>query len=199
MNTPNKLSLMRILLVPPFIAFMLIDAIPFNYLWALILFAVASLTDMIDGKLARKYNLITDFGKFLDPLADKILVTSALICMVELGWAASWAVAIIVAREFAVSGLRLVAVGSKEKVVIAAGIWGKLKTAVTMAAIVIIFVMQLLCQFNVISDLQAGSSSALQFPVSIIGNILIYISAALTVISGAQYIWHYRGVLKNAK
>lgn len=199
MNTPNKLSLMRILLVPPFIAFMLIDAIPFNYLWALILFAVASITDMIDGKLARKYNLITDFGKFLDPLADKILVASALICMVELGWAASWAVALIVAREFVVSGLRLVAVGSKEKVVIAAGIWGKLKTAVTMAAIVIIFIMRLLCQFNLIGDANGVSSVAIQLPVSLIGNILIYISAALTVISGVQYVWHYRGVLKNAK
>ena len=205
MNTPNKLTLMRILLVPPFIAFMLIDAIPFNYLWSLILFAVASVTDMIDGKLARKHNLVTDFGKFLDPLADKILVASALICMVELGWAASWAVALIVAREFVVSGLRLVAVGSKEKVVIAAGIWGKLKTAVTMGAIVIIFIMHLLVQFNVITNIVPIYSSvvipsgAVQFPVALVGDILIYLSAVLTVISGVQYVWQYRAVLKDTK
>lgn len=205
MNTPNKLTLMRIILVPVFVAVLLIKEIPYNYLWALIIFAVASITDMIDGKLARKYNLVTDFGKFMDPLADKILVTSALICMVELGWAASWAVALIVAREFAVSGMRLVAAGGKNNTVIAAGIWGKLKTAVTMFSIVIIFVMQLLIQLGVIMDVIPSEVSFRlpsyppEFPVTVVGNILIYLSAALTVISGAIYLWQYRALLKDAK
>ena len=86
MNLANKLTLMRVILVPFFVAFMLIDAIPLNYLWALLVFAIASITDMLDGKIARKYNMITSFGKFLDPLADKILVAAALVCFVQLGW-----------------------------------------------------------------------------------------------------------------
>ena len=98
MNLANKLTLARVVMVPFFVAFMLIEEIPFNYLWAVLIFIAASLTDMADGKIARKYNMITDFGKFLDPLADKVLVISALICMVELGWTYSWVVAIIVAR-----------------------------------------------------------------------------------------------------
>ena len=136
MNLANKLTLLRVILVPFFAFFILAgDFVPYSYLWAAIIFAVASITDTADGKIARKYNMVTNFGKFLDPLADKVLVVTALICFVELGWASAWVTAIIVAREFVVSGIRLIAAGSEKKIVIAASIWGKLKTASTMVAI----------------------------------------------------------------
>ena len=101
MNIANKLTLLRVILVPFFAFFMLAgDIVPYSYLWAAVIFAVASITDTADGKIARKYNMVTNFGKFLDPLADKVLVVTALICFVELGWASAWVTAIIVAREF---------------------------------------------------------------------------------------------------
>ena len=139
MNLPNKLTLLRALLVPVFIVFALIDKIPLNYTAALIVFALASLTDALDGHIARKNNLVTTFGKFLDPLADKVLVISALAVFVDLGIISAVPFVIIIAREFMVSGLRLVAADSR--VVVAAGFWGKLKTAFTMAAIVFILLM----------------------------------------------------------
>ena len=135
MNLANKLTLMRVILVPFFVAFMLIDAIPLNYLWALLVFAIASITDMLDGKIARKYNLVTDFGKFADPLADKMLVTAAMLWFVEIGQMPAWALLIVIVREFAVSGLRMIA--SDKGRVIAAGWSGKVKTAVTMTGICI--------------------------------------------------------------
>lgn len=190
MNLANKLTLFRVVLVPFFIGALMIKELPFNYLIALIIFALASITDMLDGKIARKYNMITDFGKFLDPLADKILVAAALICMVELGWAPSWAVWLIMAREFMVSGVRLVAAGSKDKVVIAANIWGKLKTASTMAAICVILIMHFMQDVGLVFD-----NTLADVPM-IVGNILIYICTALTVISGITYMWDYRGYLK---
>lgn len=190
MNLANKLTLFRVVLVPFFIGALMIKELPFNYLIALIIFALASITDMLDGKIARKYNMITDFGKFLDPLADKVLVAAALICMVELGWAPSWAVWLIMAREFMVSGVRLVAAGSKDKVVIAANIWGKLKTASTMVAICVILIMHFMQDAGIVFD-----NTLADVPI-IIGNILIYICTALTVISGITYMWDYRGYLK---
>ena len=137
MNLANKLTLMRVILVPFFVAFMLIDAIPLNYLWALLVFAIASITDMLDGKIARKYNLVTDFGKFADPLADKMLVTAAMLWFVEIGQMPAWMLLIVICREFAVSGLRMIA--SDKGRVIAAGWSGKVKTASTMVCIVIMF------------------------------------------------------------
>ena len=183
MNLPNKLTVMRVVMVPFFVAFMLIGAIPYNYLWALLVFAAASITDMLDGKIARKYNLITNFGKFLDPLADKILVASALICFVQLGWCSAWVTALILAREFVVSGVRLVAASSDKKVVIAAGMLGKMKTAMTMVAICVIIFMWILVQF--------GAITPEGFPIQIISDILMYIAAALTVASGVQYLYDY--------
>ena len=190
MNLANKLTLFRVVLVPFFIGALMIKELPFNYLIALIIFALASITDMLDGKIARKYNMITDFGKFLDPLADKVLVAAALICMVELGWAPSWAVWLIMAREFMVSGVRLVAAGSKDKVVIAANIWGKLKTASTMVAICVILIMHFMHDAGIVFV-----NTLADVPM-IVGNILIYICTALTVISGITYMWDYRGYLK---
>ncbi len=135
MNLPNKLTIARTFAVPFYVVFMIVTDIPLNYLWALIIFIAASATDMIDGKIARKRGLVTNLGKFLDPLADKILVSSALICMVELKWTYSFLVIIIIAREFMVSALRLAAAGGNDHTVIAAGPWGKVKTAVTMASV----------------------------------------------------------------
>ena len=191
MNLPNKLTVMRVVMVPFFVAFMLIGAIPYNYLWALLVFAAASITDMLDGKIARKYNLITNFGKFLDPLADKILVASALICFVQLGWCSAWVTALILAREFVVSGVRLVAASSDKKVVIAAGMLGKMKTAMTMVAICVIIFMRILVQF--------GAITPEGFPIQLISDILMYIAAALTVASGVQYLYDYREFIDPTK
>lgn len=192
MNLANKLTMLRIIMVPFFVFFMLAQQlVPHSYLWAAIVFAVASITDTADGKVARKYNMITDFGKFLDPLADKMLVVSALICFVQLGWCSAWVTAIIVAREFMVSGIRLVAAGSEKKIVIAASIWGKLKTASTMVAICVILILHVLVGFGVID--------AAVFPVLLIGDILMYISCLLTVISGVKYLWDYREIFSEGK
>lgn len=135
MNLPNKLTVMRIIMVPLFLVFLLVNAIPYNYFWALLIFAAASLTDMIDGKLARKHNLVTNFGKFADPIADKLLVCAALICMIPLKCIPAVAVFIIVGRDTAIDGLRSVAASSGK--VIAANIFGKIKTALQMVAVVV--------------------------------------------------------------
>jgi CDP-diacylglycerol--glycerol-3-phosphate 3-phosphatidyltransferase len=182
MNLPNKLTVLRIILVPVFMAFIYIDIIPLHFLWAAIIFAIASLTDMLDGKIARKRNLITTFGKFLDPLADKILVIAALAVFVEIPEIQMSAVplVIIITREFMVSGMRLLA--AEDGVVIAAGIWGKLKTAFTMAAIVVI-----LLYLVIFCDLGLGSGIQ-EFVRTWVLDSLIWISAALTVISGVVYM-----------
>ncbi|MBP3922961.1 MAG: CDP-diacylglycerol--glycerol-3-phosphate 3-phosphatidyltransferase [Ruminiclostridium sp.] len=192
MNLANKLTMLRIILVPFFAFFMLAaDIVPYSYLWAAVLFAIASITDTIDGKVARKYNMITDFGKFLDPLADKVLVVTALICFVQLGWASAWVVSIIVIREFMVSGVRLVAAGSEKKIVIAANIWGKLKTASTMVAICVIIGLHIFISF--------GLFTMESFPVQLLSDIMMYISCLLTAVSGIIYLWDYREIFKEAK
>jgi CDP-diacylglycerol--glycerol-3-phosphate 3-phosphatidyltransferase len=167
MNTPNKLTMLRIFLIPVFMVCLLVLAKPFNMLFALAVFIIASVTDLIDGKLARKNNQITNFGKLMDPLADKLLVTSALICFVNMGLANVWAVVIIIAREFLVTSIRLVAAGSGK--VIAANIWGKIKTNSQIVAVVAVMLF--------------GFFGAEPF----IGEIFIWISAAFTVVSGATY------------
>ena len=183
MNLPNKLTLLRVILVPFFVFFMLTDIVPYSEIISLVIFAAASITDALDGHIARSRNLVTTFGKFLDPLADKVLVVSALICMCELGLVGAVPVLIIVAREFMVSGLRLVT--ANEGVVVAAGIWGKLKTAFTMVAIVVIMVGMCL-------NLEAGSSA--ENIMNIVNQVLIWIATVLTVISGGVYLkgyWKY--------
>ena len=135
--------------------------------------------------------MITDFGKFLDPLADKVLVVTALICFVQLGWAAAWVVSIIVIREFMVSGVRLVAAGSEKKIVIAANIWGKLKTASTMVAICVIIGLHIFISF--------GLFTIESFPVQLISDILMYVSCLLTAVSGIIYLYDYREIFKEAK
>ncbi|MDE6672285.1 MAG: CDP-diacylglycerol--glycerol-3-phosphate 3-phosphatidyltransferase [Ruminococcus sp.] len=188
MNLPNRLTLLRVFLIPFFLLFMYWN-IPFHYLIALVIFAGASITDALDGKIARKHNLVTNFGKFLDPLADKVLVISALTVFVEIPEIKMGAVPLIIisAREFMVSGLRLLAADSG--IVVAAGIWGKLKTAFTMVSVVVALVWLSVC-----NDFDFSISDGLQNAVdSIIIPVLIWISTALTVISGGIYLkgyWH---------
>ncbi len=182
MNLPNKLTLMRVILVPFFVFFLLTDIVPYSAVWALAVFAAASITDALDGHIARSRNLVTNFGKFLDPLADKVLVISALVCFVKLGLAGAVPVLIIIAREFMVSGLRLTV--ASEGVVVAAGIWGKLKTAFTMVAIGVILFFAIL--WHPAAELPAWAFITEQ--------VLIWISALLTIISGGVYLkgyWKY--------
>lgn len=186
MNLPNKLTLLRVILIPFFLVMMYVDAIPLHFLWALVIFVAASLTDMLDGKIARARGMVTNFGKFLDPLADKVLVITALTVFVELKEFRMSAIplVIIIAREFMVSGLRLLA--AEEGVVIAAGIWGKLKTAFTMVTIV-----------GVMAYLSLAYDFGLAVPDFVktwILGALIWISTALTIISGLVYLkgcWKY--------
>ncbi|MDE7360792.1 MAG: CDP-diacylglycerol--glycerol-3-phosphate 3-phosphatidyltransferase [Oscillospiraceae bacterium] len=190
MNLANKLTMFRVIIVPFFVLFMSVSAIPYRFLWALILFGLASITDMLDGKVARKYNMVTDFGKFLDPLADKILVAAALICFVELGWTYAWVAFVILAREFIVSGIRLVAATSEKKKVIPANIWGKLKTAVTMVAMAVMLILGVLMDdFGLMAE----------FPARIVRDVLMYLSALLTVISGVVYCYDSREYIDPSK
>ena len=179
MNTPNKLTIFRTLLVPAFMAFLLAPAVPYHMVIAAGCFIAASLTDLFDGRLARKNRQETDFGRFLDPLADKLLVISALVCFVQLGLADAWITMIIVMRELLVTSIRLVASGSGK--VIAASIWGKAKTVSQMAAIITVMAL--------------NAFSLPSFP----GTVLLWIAAALTVVSGAQYVWTYREYIDTTK
>lgn len=188
MNLPNKLTLLRVFLIPFFLICMYWD-FPFHYLASLVIFAAASITDALDGKIARSRNLVTNFGKFLDPLADKVLVLAALAVFVEIPEIRMGAVPLIIisAREFMVSGLRLLAANSG--VVVAAGMWGKLKTAFTMVTIITALVWLCACH-----------DIGIPFPqtmVDIVDNwvipALIWISTVLTIISGGIYLkgyWH---------
>ncbi|MBO4494113.1 MAG: CDP-diacylglycerol--glycerol-3-phosphate 3-phosphatidyltransferase [Ruminococcus sp.] len=194
MNLPNKLTLMRVLLIPFFLLFMYIN-VPFHYAIALIIFAAASITDALDGKIARSRNLVTNFGKFLDPLADKVLVIAALAVFVELPEVRVGAVPfiIITAREFMVSGLRLLAANSG--IVVAAGIWGKLKTAFTMVAIIAILFWLSLC-FDFGINFPEAFRNAVD---NILIPVLIWISTVLTVISGAVYLKGYWNLIDSDK
>ena len=180
MNLPNKLTTFRVILIPFFVFFLLAPYFEGygNYI-ALVIFIVASLTDFLDGKIARKYNLVTNFGKFMDPLADKLLVCSAMICLIQTGQLAAWIVVIIIAREFIISGFRLVA--SDNGIVIAAGWWGKIKTVCQMFMVIL-----LICDFG-------GST------VHIIENVLIYLALALTIISLIDYLVKNKNVLSETK
>ena len=168
MNLPNKLTVLRVLMVPFFVLFMLTDIGGAANKWiALAIFCIASLTDMLDGKIARARDLVTNFGKFMDPLADKLLVCSAMICMITTGQLAAWIVIIIIAREFIISGFRLVAADAG--IVIAASYWGKFKTVAQMAMIIV-----LLADFGGVFDM--------------IGTALIWVSLVLTIVSLVDYV-----------
>ena len=179
MNLPNKLTIVRVCLIPFFVAALLFDH-GNNYtmrIVANVLFIIASLTDLFDGKIARKYNMVTNFGKFMDPLADKLLVCSALICLIELGQLPAWVVIVIISREFIISGFRLVA--ADNGVVIAASYWGKFKTT---------FQMVMIC-------LMIANFPQLQ----ILTNIIMWIALILTVVSLIDYLVKNKDVMKNTK
>lgn len=175
MNLPNKLTILRVCMIPFFVFFLLYQEIPYNNYIALVLFCVACITDALDGYLARRNNLISNFGKFMDPLADKLLVCSALICFVELNLVSAWIVIIIISREFIISGFRLIA--SDNGVVIAASIWGKFKTVAQM-------VMAILLIANFDDPL-----------FNLLETVFIYLSLILTVISLIEYLIKNRKVL----
>lgn len=186
MNLPNKLTLGRIILVPLMVSALLID-FPFNNLVALIIFAAASITDLLDGKIARKQNLVTDFGKFADPLADKILVLATLLCFVQNGYCDCVAVIIVLFREFSVTSIRLIAASSGE--VIAANIWGKAKTVSQMIAVIAILVMQFVLDLaNDTNLISAQAESIMNSAFGIAGEVLVWISTVFAVISGVIYI-----------
>ena len=180
MNLPNKLTIFRVILIPFFVVALLFN--PENQMLRLVadaIFIVASLTDMLDGKIARKYNLVTNFGKFMDPLADKLLVCSAMICLVQTGQLSAWIVIIIVAREFIISGFRLIA--AENGVVIAANIFGKFKTVTQMIMIVI-----LVANLNVVW-------------LQVLGNIFVWLALIMTVLSLVIYIYQNIDVLKEQR
>mgnify|MGYP000522491526 FL=1 len=175
MNLPNKLTTLRVIMIPFFVFFLLWqngENRTFRMI-ALALFIIASLTDLLDGKIARKYNLVTNFGKFMDPLADKLLVCSALICLIELNALPAWMVIVIISREFIISGFRLIA--SDNGVVIAAGYWGKFKTTFQMVSVVLL-----------ILDIPA---------LAFVTTICVWIALLLTIVSLVDYIYKNHKIL----
>ena len=194
MNLPNKLTLLRIILVP-FVIASILNYFPFHFLVAGILFSIASITDALDGKIARRDNLITDFGKFADPLADKILVISVLVCFVKLGLCGAVPLIIIIFREFTVTSVRLVA-AAKGKV-IAANMWGKIKTVSQIVAIVAIFLMQFADEI-MWGITSLGTVEPEFFNIfNIIGQVLLWIVAVITVISGVKYLVDNKEVISD--
>ena len=196
MNLPNKLTLCRIILVPVFMIFVSLTEFgteTFNATWYLvagIVFAAASFTDYLDGHLARKWHMVTDFGKFADPLADKLLTTVALIYMMRDGVCSPVVLCTILAREFAVSGLRMVAAGAKDGKVIAANMWGKVKTVLQMLTIIFYF-------FGI--SLTYGNTVLGNLNVWLISYWLCWLVAAATAISGIKYLWDNRSFINTAK
>ena len=201
MNLPNKLTLTRIILVPVFMVFVSLTQIgteDFNPTWYLvagIVFAVASFTDFLDGHLARKWNMVTDFGKFADPLADKLLTTVAFIYMMRDGVCSPVVLCIILAREFAVSGLRMVAAGAKDGKVIAANMWGKVKTVLQMLTIIFYFFGMSFATMSA-TGVEQGARQILVISISI---VLCWLVAAVTALSGIKYLWDNRSFINTAK
>ena len=179
MNLPNKLTILRVIMIPFFLVALLVDGIPAGKWVALAIFIIASFTDMLDGKIARKYNLITNFGKFMDPLADKLLVSAALIALIPLGKIPAWIVIVIISREFIISGFRLIA--SDNGIVIAASYWGKIKTVTQMVMIVLLI---------------ADFSNSI---IDVLETVFIYLALALTVISLVDYLIKNKNVLKDGE
>ena len=188
MNLANKLTLIRIFLVPVFLIFFLVEGIVYGTIVATIVFIVASITDQLDGHIARSRNQITTFGKFMDPLADKLLVTAVFVCLVQIGMIPAWAVIIILSREFAVSGLRSIA--ASNGLVIAASWWGKIKTVTQMLAILLFLLT--------VNIMTIGNTNLLVnfFPGFLVAsNIVFYICVVITIISGIDYFIKNRKVI----
>ncbi len=192
MNLPNKLTTLRVLLVPLFMVFAQFTAIPYSYLIAFLVFTAAAITDFFDGKIAREQNQITDFGKFADPLADKLLTTTAFIYMLVDGVCSPVVLIIILTREFAVSGVRMVAAGNEEGEVIAANNWGKAKTVVQMVSIIMYYFFTGVQQTGWL-PVDIGA------PIYIVTHTLCWVVAAITAFSGLLYLWQYRQYINTAK
>ncbi|MGN1039572.1 MAG: CDP-diacylglycerol--glycerol-3-phosphate 3-phosphatidyltransferase [Oscillospiraceae bacterium] len=187
MTTANRLTLFRILLVPLFIFFILSsNFLPHSFLWALVIFIIASVTDMLDGIIARKYNQITDLGKLLDPLADKMLIISALICLVHLNLINVVAVIIVIMREFLITAFR--AFAQEKQVIIAAGMLGKIKTVSQIMCVIFILISQELIFANLIKNIQI---------YSVINFILVWLTVLFTVVSAINYIYANIGLFCN--
>ena len=186
MNTANKLSMLRVALIPVFLILLYLR-FPFHMYFALTVFILASVTDFVDGYIARHYNQVTDFGKFADPLADKLLTTVAFIYMMRDGVCSPVVLCIILAREFAVSGLRMVAAGAKDGKVIAANMWGKVKTVLQMLTIIFYY-------FTV-----SLTGNVLGQQCADIASVLCWVVAAVTAISGIKYLWDNRSFINTAK
>lgn len=196
MNLANKLTLLRIFLVPLFVIFMILDSNYYGVIIATIIFIIASITDKIDGYIARSRNQITNFGKFMDPLADKLLVTAALVSLVQLDVIPAWAVIIILSREFAVTGLRTLA--AAEGKVIAASNWGKLKTVFQMLAIILLLIVE---SIKIIPSITTTIMTT-NLSVALIEYIplaIFYIAVIITIISGWDYFAKNKGVISTDK
>lgn len=193
MNLPNKLTVLRMAMIPLFLAFMLGYAIPHNYLWAALIFAAASFTDYLDGHIARKYQLVTDFGKFMDPLADKLLVMSAMICFVQMDWASSVAVIVILAREFLVTSVRLIAAGHGK--VIAADILGKIKTVLQIVWVIFTMLAMWAESGGWLDHLVLGGVNIALWGVVVLQALVVL----MTVLSGCNYLWKNRELLADTK
>ncbi|MDK2802028.1 MAG: CDP-diacylglycerol--glycerol-3-phosphate 3-phosphatidyltransferase [Oscillospiraceae bacterium] len=184
MNLPNKLTVSRILLCPFFVFFILLKDFKYNYILALIIFIIASITDAIDGKIARKRNLITNFGKLMDPLADKLLVISGFISFISLGLASSYLVIIIIARELLVTSLRLLSL--EKGVVIEAGKYGKLKTIIQMVSIICIISIAALPSIGINISIDS---------IKIFASFFMYASTIITIFSGIDYMYKNKNIM----
>ena len=197
MNLPNKLTVFRVILIVPFVVLLLggfqqwgwfttlfSGILPYTDYIAVAIFIIASLTDLLDGKIARKYNLVTDFGKFMDPLADKLLVCSAMICLIEMGRLSAWIVIVIISREFIISGFRLIA--AEHQIVIAASMWGKFKTTFQMAMIILLIL-------NMNADVYVAGVGI----IHVLALIATYVALVLTIVSLLDYLYKNKAVLKE--
>ena len=188
MNLPNKLTVLRVLFIPVIMVFLLVGDIPFRWLLGGLCFGAASLTDMLDGRIARKHNLVTDFGKLMDPVADKMLIMSTLICFVQENICGAWVVGVILFREFLVTSMRMIA-ADKGKV-IAANIWGKVKTVTQMIAVIGIFCGKAAGEFGFIPDLVGKW-------LLILSSIILYVAVAATIFSGVRYLYDAREFFRD--
>ena len=189
MNLPNKLTVLRVLFIPVIMIFLLIESIPYRWLIGGLCFGAAALTDFLDGKIARKHNLITDFGKLMDPVADKMLIMSTLICFVQEDICGAWVVVVILFREFLITSMRMIA-ADKGKV-IAANIWGKIKTVTQMIAIIGIFCGKAAYEFAFILPEFVGKW------LMIVSYVVLYTAVAATIFSGVRYMYDAREFFRD--
>ena len=194
MNLANKLTILRMFLVPVFLVFMAVRGIPYGSIIATIVFILASLTDKLDGYIARSRNQITNFGKFMDPLADKLLVTSALVSLVELQLLPAWAAMVIIAREFAVSGLRTVA--ASEGTVIAASNWGKAKTVIQIVAIILLLIKANIATAPLNVLLKSGFLNDF---FRLVPDFIMLLAVLITIVSGVDYFVKNKSVINTNK